>query len=261
MEKYFLPTMSFLFAACIGSFLNAVIYRLPRRISLSASRSHCPGCDKLIYWYENIPIISFLFLRGRCSQCKMKISPQYPLVELVVAVVGLLLTPKVISPEALWDYFFFLSVFATFLAIILIDLKFYIIPNVLNIYLLVLFLCRVALTTPIEHWLLGGVLGVVVPAIPALAFYYLKGIEGLGGGDIKLYGVLGVYLGPIGVMHNLFMSCFLGSLLGGGLMLLKVIDRRTRIPFGPFIVFVGFTQVFFPAEFTNLMTSLFSFSL
>ncbi len=261
MEEYFYPVMSFLFAACIGSFLNAVIYRLPRGISLSASRSHCPGCNKLIYWYENIPIVSYLFLRGKCSSCSMKISWSYPLVELVVALVGLFLTPQSLTPDSLWDYFFFLSVFSTFLAIILIDLKFYIIPNVLNIYLLILFLCRVSLTMPWTHWLLGGVLGVIVPAIPALAFYYFKGVEGLGGGDIKLYGVLGVFLGPIGVMHNIFLSCFLGSLLGGSLILLKVIDRRTRIPFGPFIVIVGGLQIFFPSEFSQIMNSLFSFSV
>jgi leader peptidase (prepilin peptidase)/N-methyltransferase len=81
----------------------------------------------------------------------------------------------------------------------------------------------------------------------------MRGQIGLGGGDIKLWGVLGLYLGPMGIAYNIFLSCFLGSLVGGGLILSKVLDRKTPIPFGPFIVVVAFTQIFFPNFFSQIL--------
>ncbi len=254
----FLYLFSLLFGLCIGSFLNAVIYRLPRKIPFGASRSHCTNCNKLIYWYENLPVISYIFLRGKCSGCKTRISIMYPLIELTVGLFALFLTPKTLSAESLWNFFFFLSVFSCFLAIICIDLRFHIIPNVINIYLAILFLCAVVLKTSVMHWLGGMLLGALFPGAVAALFYYLKGVDGLGGGDIKLYGVLGIYLGPSGIMYNLTFSCFLGAFVGGILILLKVMDRRTRIPFGPFIVVVAFAQVFFPPQFDSFTQSLFS---
>ncbi len=257
-ESLFLVIFCFLFGLCIGSFLNAVIFRLPRKISLSASRSHCPRCNKLINWYENIPVISYLFLRGKCSNCKSSISIEYPIVEIVVGLFALSIAPREISADSLWKFFFFLSVFSSFLAIVIIDLRFHIIPNVINIYLGVLFLCAVVFKTSAVHWLGGMAIGSLFPASVAAMFYYLKGVEGLGGGDIKLWGVLGIYLGPSEIMYNISFSCFLGALVGGILILTKVIDKRTRIPFGPFIVLVAFAQVFLPSYFNSFTRALFT---
>jgi len=242
---------SFLFGLCIGSFLNAVIFRVPREISLSASRSHCPKCDKLIYWYENIPLISYVFLlRGKCSGCKEKISIEYPLIELIVGAFAFVVTPASLLPEYLYYYFFNISVFATFVGMFVIDLKHKIIPNSMNIYLALVLFSGIVLSEPYWHWLIGGGIGILFPLAITYAFYLLKGQIGLGGGDIKLYGALGLYLGPFGIIHNIFMSCFLGALVGGSLIVFKIIDRKTPIPFGPFILVMAFIQIYLPEHFS-----------
>lgn len=256
MERLVYLIFSACFGLCIGSFLNAVIYRLPRKVSLAASRSHCPSCNKLIYWYENIPVFSYLFLRGRCSECQAKISIQYPLVELAIGIFALFITPDRLNAFTVWNYYFYLTTFATFVAIILIDLKHHLIPNQLNLYLLVLFLCASATTRPWMFWVIGGAIGALIPLAVTYAYYLMRGQIGLGGGDIKLWGVLGIFLGPMGVSYNIFLSCFLGSLVGGTLILTKVLDRKTPIPFGPFIVIVAFFQIFFPELSSQLIGSL-----
>lgn len=257
MESITVKAFSFVFGLCIGSFLNAVIYRLPREISLSASRSHCPSCDKLIYWYENIPLFSWLFLRGKCSGCSAKISIQYPLVELTVGVFALVMTPKSIDGFNLYYYFFNVSVFATFVAMFLIDLRHKLLPNVLNIYLAIILFSRVVMNMAYPHWLFGAMIGVFAPLSITYLFYLLKGQVGLGGGDIKLWGALGLYLGPIGIVHNMTLSCFLGALVGGGLIVAKVIDRNTPVPFGPFIIVVSFIQIYFPEYFRRFIENIF----
>lgn len=244
---------SFIFGVCIGSFINAVVWRLPRKISLTTRRSHCPSCDKLIVWYENVPLFSYLFLRGKCSKCKSKISPLYPLVELTVGLFAALITPEKLNLEALWSYLFFVGIFSCFLAIVIIDLKHKLIPNILNIYLFVLFFISVVMIKPWLFWLSGLLLGALIPITVTYIFYILKGQIGLGGGDIKLWAALGIYLGPVGIAHNIFLSCFFGALVGGGLILLKVLDRKTPIPFGPFIVFVAGAQIFIPDHFHQFM--------
>jgi prepilin signal peptidase PulO-like enzyme (type II secretory pathway) len=255
-NNFIFVSFSFLFGLCIGSFLNAVIFRLPKKISLSASRSHCPKCDKLIYWYENIPLVSYLWLRGRCSGCKTKISVQYPLVELTVGLFAALITPTAFDSNALWSYFFFLTVFASFLAIVIIDLKHKLIPNGINAYLFVLFFSSVVLIKPWPFWLFGLALGALIPISVTYIFYLLRGQIGLGGGDIKLWAALGLYLGPVGISYNIFLSSFLGALIGGFLTLLKVVDRKTPIPFGPFIIIVASAQIFIPDYFDRLMSML-----
>lgn len=258
MENYAVEFFSFLFGLCIGSFLNAVIHRLPREISLSASRSHCTHCDKLIYWYENIPLFSWVFLRGKCSGCSGKISIQYPLVELAVGLFALYVTPKSIAGYNLYYYFFNVSVFATFLAMFIIDLKHKLLPNTLNIYLAIILFSRVVLTKNYLHWFFGGAIGVLAPLTVTYIFYLLRGQIGLGGGDIKLWGALGLYLGPMGIVHNMFLSNFLGALIGGGLILSKVVDRKTPIPFGPFIILIASVQIFFPDHFAWFLKNVLS---
>ena len=116
-----------------------------------------------------------------------------------------------------------------------------------------LFLCAVVPTKPWTHWGLGGAIGALIPLAVTYGYYLMRGQIGLGGGDIKLWGVLGLYLGPMGIAYNIFLSCFLGSIVGGSLILFKVLDRKTPIPFGPFIVVVAFTQIFFPNFFSQIL--------
>lgn len=239
----------------IGSFMNAVIYRFPRQISISKSRSHCPSCDKLIYWYENIPLFSYIFLRGKCSGCGAKISIQYPLVELISGVASVLLMPKLLNAISLMNYVFFFSVFVCFLALFIIDLRHKLLPNALNIYLALLFLVFGLMKYPVGHVIYGGAIGLLFPLGFTYAFYLVRGKIGLGGGDIKLWGALGLYLGIKGIIFNIFFSCFLGSIIGVAWIALKKMDRGQAIPFGPFILIVAFMQIFFPSEF-QLLTRL-----
>jgi leader peptidase (prepilin peptidase)/N-methyltransferase len=107
----------------------------------------------------------------------------------------------------------------------------------------------VVLTKPYTYWLSGAMVGFLFPLAVTYGFFLIKGQVGLGGGDIKLYGVLGLYLGPVGIIQNIFLSCFLGALIGGILIIFRVVDRKTPIPFGPFIVSIAALQFFIPDYF------------
>lgn len=242
-----------IFGLLVGSFLNALIYRLPREINIALPRSSCPECKKLIYWYENIPILSFIFLRGKCSGCGTKISWQYPLLELLCGFVAYLLAPNDISSQALFAFLFSFGVFSAFLVHFIVDLKHQILPDSVNIYLACLFFMTSLINHHWSYWLIGGVIGLGFPALVTWVFYKVRGQIGLGGGDIKLYGALGLYLGPLGIIHNIFLSCFFGAIIGVTLMLFKVIKRENPIPFGPFILIVGFVQIFFDSWFEHMM--------
>lgn len=246
--------MFIIFGLMVGSYLNALIYRLPREIDTALKRSACPKCDKIIYWYENIPVLSYVFLKGRCSGCKNKISIQYPIVEILTAVAAYLLAPKNLNPNDLMLFAFYFSVFCAFLVHFLVDIKHQILPDQVNIFLGLLFFAMAVVNLNWVHWSIGGLIGVGFPLLVTWVFYLLRGQVGLGGGDMKLFGVLGLYLGPIGIMQNIFLSCFLGALVGGGLMIMKIIKRDHPIAFGPFIIVVSFVQIFFPQFFKSLLS-------
>lgn len=249
----YLAVMATIFGTMIGSFLNALIYRLPIGKNVVFPRSSCPHCRHVIVWYENIPILSYLFLRGRCSECKNKISIQYPLVELITGLFAFSIAPDSINPQDLMNFFFFLSVFSAFLVHFIVDLKHQILPDSVNIYLGLLFFVSEVFTHHWSHWFLGSAIGLAFPLLVSWLFYMLKGQVGLGGGDIKLFAVLGLYLGPIGILQNIFLSCFIGALIGGGLILVKVLRKEKHIPFGPFIIVVASVQIFAQNWFNHLM--------
>ena len=241
------------FGAIVGSFLNALIYRLPRNINIAFPRSSCPECKKIINWYENIPIISWIFLRAKCSGCKTKISWEYPAVELICSVFAAVIAPKDFEVGNLLNFFFFFGIFSAFLVHFIVDIKHQILPDSINIYLGALFFLVSFMTTPWTHWLIGGALGLGFPLLVSWIFYLLRGQIGLGGGDIKLYAVLGLYLGPVGVMQNIFLSCFLGAVIGIVLISAKVIKKENPIPFGPFILTISAFQIFLESWFKHLI--------
>jgi leader peptidase (prepilin peptidase)/N-methyltransferase len=251
LEQNILVGFSAAFGLLVGSFLNALIYRLPREINIALPRSHCPECKKLIYWYENIPVLSFLFLRGKCSGCGATISWQYPLVELFTGIVAAIIAPTYFSASALFSFLFLFGVFCAFLVHFIVDLKHQILPDSINIYLACLFFMVSLVNRHWSYWLAGAAIGIGFPYIVSWIFYKLRGQIGLGGGDIKLYGALGLYLGPLGIIQNIFLSCFLGAVVGVALMMAKVLKRENPIPFGPFIIVVGFVQIFFEKWFEH----------
>lgn len=245
--NYLLYSFVFIFGALFGSFANVIIYRVPRQQNFVFPRSSCPHCNQLIKWYQNIPIISFLFLRGKCANCKNRISIKYPIIELTIAFAALYLFPPIpqIDIYSLIIFAFNLNIFIIFVCHFFIDLEHQILPDGLNLYLLVIILVYALFEIQLLNWVLGGLLGFFFPFAVAHLFYKLRGQHGLGGGDIKLYGILGIYLGPVGIMQNLFLSCFLGSIVGIALILSKKINKNIPIPFGPFIIIVATIQFFF----------------
>ncbi|MGB0453861.1 MAG: prepilin peptidase [Bacteriovoracaceae bacterium] len=251
---FFYKVVATIFGAMIGSFLNAVIYRLPRKISFVAPRSKCPHCSKVITWYENIPVLSFLFLRGKCSNCKTKISFRYPFVEMLIAVSAYFLFPSTLSGLTIGVFAFNLMVLALFVVHIFIDLDFKILPDSINLILGILFFSYSVIFQGWQFLILGGVVGFLIPFLVTYAFYKIKGQIGLGGGDIKLYTALGLILGPIGVIHNIFLSCFLGSIIGIVLILFKKMTKDNPMPFGPSIILVAIFQLFFPGWYGSLMS-------
>lgn len=247
---------TFSLGAIFGSFLNALIYRIPREKDVVFSRSRCPKCSHTIYWYHNIPIFSYCFLRGRCAYCNEKISLRYPLIEISTAFATLLFAPDGLG-TAEWLYFLFnIAVFYTFIVIVFIDLDFQIIPNRLNLFLGILFLAISSTNLDFTKMVLGFLLGGGFPLFITWLFYVWKGKVGLGGGDIKLFAALGIYLGPLEVTRTIFLSCFLGSLMALVFMGMKKMDRDTKIPFGPFIVLIASLQIFMPDFYSQLMELL-----
>jgi len=244
-----LPIINFFFLCfglLVGSFLNVVIYRVPRGLSVVSPRSSCPECSHMISWYENIPVISYLFLRGKCSECKSKISVKYPLIELAIGVISFMLAPKFLTPQSLFHFSFYFSIACVFICHFLIDIEHYILPDKLNLYLLSVTLPYVFIFYPFNHWLLGGAIGFLGPFIVTYLFYKLRGQIGLGGGDIKLFGILGLILGPVGILKTVFFSCLLGSIIGIGLIALKKMKRDSPLAFGPYILIAATLQIFFP---------------
>ena len=246
----------FIFGSLIGSFLNVIIVRVPKGGSILLPRSHCPQCKKLIRWYENIPILSYIFIGGKCRGCKIFISIVYPLVELLGGLGALYLLDFSEGFLALFRSTLLFGTFCIFLCHFIIDLRHKILPDGLNIYLGCIFLMNMLVFSNWQFSLIGFGAGFGFPYLVARIFHFIRGEMGLGGGDIKLYGILGLYLGPMGILQNIFLSSMLGSVVTILLILAKKIDKNTPVPFGPFIIILAFWQIFFPETYQKSMSFL-----
>ncbi len=237
---------SFIFGCLIGSFLNVVIVRLPLNKNLVSDRSVCPKCGAQLKWYHNIPLWSFIFLRGKCAFCSTPISWRYPLIEILTGLISYWLFPSEVNSTNIGPYFFYFALACVFICHFFIDLDHQLLLDKLNIYLLVLIVPFCILNFYWMHWLLGGVLGFGVPLLVTWLFYKIRGQIGLGGGDIKLFGILGLLLGPTGVFFTIFLSCMVGAILGLTLIALKKLSKDKPMAFGPAILLVAAFQIFFP---------------
>jgi leader peptidase (prepilin peptidase) / N-methyltransferase len=225
--------------AVFGSFFNVVAYRLPRGESLSRPRSRCPGCATPIKPYDNVPILSWLALRGKCRACGSRISLRYPLVEAGTALLcGLVVLVKGFDEDAVLP----LVLVLLMVPVTLIDLDHRIIPNKLMILGAVLAPALVMLVEPdaiVEH-LIGGAAAGSFFLLAVLAYP-----RGMGVGDIKLAGVLGLFLGRA-VGPAVFIALVSGTLVGALIMARKGVaeGRKTAVPFGPFLALGGVVAVF-----------------
>lgn len=249
---------SFIFGALWGSFFNVVILRVPAKQDFIFKKSHCPKCKSELKWYDNIPLLSMLWLKFRCRNCKVKISYQYFFIELICGIAAVFLFPKFLSLNNLIIAFILFLIFCLLLSHFIIDLRHFILPDGINIALLVLFALLVFLekgSWSQAFW--GFVIGLGFPWAIAEFFYRFRGVEGLGGGDIKLFAVLGFYVGFMDILYILVFSSFLGAIVSILLIASKKMTREDPIPFGPAIILIGSLRIYFPHTFEQITRFLF----
>lgn len=242
-----LIVVSILFGAIVGSFLNVCIIRLPKEESIITPGSHCPYCHEPIAFYDNIPLLSYFILRGRCRHCKKSISIQYPIVEGITALCSLLLFIKYgLSPTYLL-YFAFVS---ALIVITGIDLYYQIIPDVISLPGIGVGLLGALLFLPIAflNSLLGMLLGGGSLFLVGTLYHWLFKREGMGGGDVKLLAMIGAFLGWKAVILTIILGSLVGSVIGIIIILLKGKDFKYAIPFGPFLSLGAVVSLFFQDE-------------
>jgi leader peptidase (prepilin peptidase) / N-methyltransferase len=222
-----------LFGLAVGSFLNVCIYRLPRRESLSYPASHCTSCDRPLAWYENVPVVGWLWLRGRCRTCGAAISPMYPIVEALtgaIFVVGYAIYG--LTPLLLARLLFACAMIVLFA----IDLRHHILPNVITLpgvvvgFAISLFLPPGWLSSLIGLVAGGGVLFAV-----GETYYRLRGVEGLGMGDVKMLAMIGAFLGWQLMLLTLVLASFAGSIVGVAVIASGRGGMKFALPFGTFL--------------------------
>ena len=259
-----------MFGLAVGSFLNVVILRLPPRLEWQWRRdsrevlgepdlydppppgivvepSHCPHCKHRLSWWENIPVLSYVALRGRCRNCKTPISPQYPLVELVTM---LLVLACVWRFGFGWRGFGAMLLSSFLVALSGIDLRTRLLPDQLTLPLLWL-----GLIACIENLYIGqksALLGVMAGYFSLWSVYWLfkqlTGKEGMGHGDFKLLAALGAWVGLKGILPTILVSSLTGAIVGSIWLAAKGRDRATPIPFGPYLAFAGWITFFWGQE-------------
>ena len=230
----------FILGACLGSFANVCIYRLPKNKQIVSGRSFCPRCKNYINWFDNIPIISFLFLNGKCRKCKKLISLRYFIVEIITGINLLIIYLNFNNLPAI----IFLSILSLFCIIIFfIDLENFIIPESLNFGIMALALFKNFLPISntnfiqdINQSIIGGMIGYSSIWLIIYLYKVVKKIEGMGLGDAKLMAGIGLLFGWQSVPFVLFVSAFLGLIFVLPSLMNKQKNMRSKIPFGPFII-------------------------
>jgi leader peptidase (prepilin peptidase)/N-methyltransferase len=238
-------SLIFMFGMCIGSFLNVCIYRLPSSTSIiNPSRSFCPQCNSAIQFYDNIPVFSYLWLKGRCRNCKASISLRYPLIELMTGILAIaILFMFGVTLEGV-VYFVFIS---SLLVITFIDIDHKIIPDIISLSGIPLGLAAsfVLPAMTFKSSLLGLLVGGGSLLLVAWSYSLITRKEGMGGGDIKLLGMIGTFIGWKGVLFTIFVASLAGTFVGMIVMLLKGENLKFAIPFGPFLSIGAMSFVFF----------------
>lgn len=236
------PLVSLVLGLCIGSFLNVIIYRLPLEQSIVHPRSHCPGCARMIAWYDNVPVLSYLFLAAKCRGCQMRISPRYPLVEMLTGV----LFVAVYNRFGLeWTTLVFWVMTAGLVVGTFVDFDHMIIPDSVSIGGMVFGLAASALV-PQVHGVQAAAPAVIASAIGlgagfgslwlvAVAGKWVFKKDAMGFGDVKLLGAIGALLGVSGVVYTVLVSSLVGTIVGIALIAFGGRAWQSRIPYGPYL--------------------------
>ena len=244
-----------LYGLIIGSFLNVLIYRIPRNENIAWPGSHCTTCGHDLKWYDNIPLVSYIILRGRCRYCGSHISAQYPIVEALNAVLYVSMYAKFGLGA---DFIAYSLISSLLLAIFVVDLKGMIIPDSLVVGILILSVVHKSVGYFLYNLPFGifdSILGLLAAGGLFLIIMVVSG-GGMGGGDVTLAGALGFVLGVEYVLLNIFLSFVLGAVISVILLAAKIKTRKDPIPFGPFIVLGFFITVLWGQEIINLYINL-----
>lgn len=232
----------FIFGTMIGSFLNVVIYRIPKGESIAFPASKCQSCQTTLKWWHNIPLFSWLFLRGKCYFCKEKISAQYPLIEFLTGTIFVLLYLKL---GLVWYLPFVAAAFAALLALVMIDFKYMAVPDNVNFAALIF-----ALIQP------DFLMGLLYAAIAAGGLYligllssFIARREAMGGADVIVAGTMGALLG----FPNFFVAIFLSALLA---MIPALIWREKGVPFVPFLALATFIVYLYDTQALELLETI-----
>lgn len=234
----------FVFGAAIGSFLNVCIYRLPLGLSIVSPPSRCQECGRRVPFYYNIPIISYFMLGGRCAYCKTPLSFQYPFVEALTGAFCAALFVKFGLTPSFWFYFVFVS---ALIVITFIDLEHRIIPDVISLPGIITGIAA-SFFMPypgVVNSLIGALAGAGLLFGVATAYFYIARSEGMGGGDVKLLGMIGAFLGWRGVLVTILTGSFLGAVIGVLMMLLYGKTTKYALPFGPFLALGAVIHLFY----------------
>ena len=256
MTSFYVGACVFIVGAVVGSFVNVCISRIPKGESVVRPPSHCPKCHSPIPFYHNVPLLSYWFLRGHCCSCGKPISARYFAVELLTASLALALLYRFGLGFVFVEGFVFV---AALVAISFIDLDVRIVPDVISLPGIIVGL----LFSVVGHYVisdpfelvpspLSALLGVLVGGgfLLAVAWVYerMTGVEGMGGGDIKLLAMIGAFLGWPSIPLTLFFSSLGGSIVGLSIMLARGVDRRYALPFAPFLCVGALVYLFFGRE-------------
>ncbi len=234
---WFAPMVAALFGAVIGSFLNVCIYRIPLGRSVVSPPSSCPACGTRIAPYDNVPVLAWIWLRGRCRSCRARISARYPAVEALTALIFLGLAWRYGASWALPPALFFAS---AMIVVTLVDWDHRIIPDVITLPGIALGILASFLTpVTLIGALAGAALGYALLWGLGRGYQRLTGVEGMGGGDVKLAAMLGAFLGWQGLLMTIFLASLSGSIAGLALIARGRGSRRTALPFGTFLAPVG----------------------
>lgn len=242
---------AFILGAVVGSFLNVCIWRIPEGLSIVTPASHCPDCGHPIRFYDNIPLISYLILRGRCRACGGRISLRYPFVEGLTALMALFLFWKFGLTLKFLAAFIFVS---ALILITFIDIDYQIIPDVISLpgipicFLMAVFIMDLSFMDALLGLLIGGGSLYLVAVLYELATKR----EGMGGGDIKLLALMGAFLGWKSLLFILLVSSLVGAVVGISIMLARGGDMKYAVPFGPFLSLAAVAYLFVGEYATNL---------
>jgi len=256
MPDAFAATVLAVFGLMIGSFLNVCIYRLPRQRSIVRPRSQCPSCGYELRWYDNMPVVSYVMLGGRCRRCRAGIAIRYPLVELITmavflghyAVFGL---DPILIPRLLFA--------CSLIVLFAIDLEHHLLPNAITLPGIVaglafsLFLPPGPMSSLIGIAVGGGVLWVL-----GEAYYRYAGQEGMGGGDVKMLAMIGAFLGWKLVLVTLVLSSILGSIIGVAVIAVKRGGLKYALPYGTFLALAALVASLVGEQIVNWYLGLYA---